>query len=267
MEARLIRAARAEVQPPGEDLAPIRLPQGGYRRGVPAHQGRARGEGRRRLHLPGAVRQRVPRTAGEGGAGGGLPDPTLHEGHGRADPVRAVRPGRHGAVPDALRRPRRSRALRRARPEARLLPDLPGRAPRSARTTHGRPRPTRSGTRRRRWFATGSGRSPTRWLGPARTPGSSGAGRSRSATGIEHRGSNGGSLVRGDGAEPIPLPCPRERADELAAVRAWVRSHRPRIVEGEAGLAEPVDGGAAIARIQAQARTSDDRRAGARPRS
>lgn len=77
----------------------------------------------------------------------------------------------------------------------------------------------------------------------------------------------GGSLVRGDGAEPISLPCPRERADELAAVRAWVRSHRPRIEGGEAGLAELVDGGAAIARIQAQSRTSDDRRAGARPRS
>jgi hypothetical protein len=78
---------------------------------------------------------------------------------------------------------------------------------------------------------------------------------------------NGGSLDRGDGSEPIPVPCPRERADELAAVRAWMRSHRPRIVEGEEGLAETVDGGAAIARIQAQARASDDRRAGARPRS
>ena len=39
------------------------------------------------------------RTPGEGGARGGLPDPALHEGHGRADPVRAVRPGRHGTVP------------------------------------------------------------------------------------------------------------------------------------------------------------------------
>ena len=77
---------------------------------------------------------------------------------------------------------------------------------------------------------------------------------------------DGGSLDLGDGAEPISVPCPRERADELAAVRAWMRSHRPRIVQGEAGLAEPVDGGAMIARIQAQARASDDRRTGARPR-
>jgi DNA polymerase-3 subunit epsilon len=77
---------------------------------------------------------------------------------------------------------------------------------------------------------------------------------------------SGGSLVRGDGAEPIPLPCPRERADELAAVRAWIRSHRPRIADGGIGLAEPVDGGASLAQILAQARTSDDRQAGARPR-
>jgi DNA polymerase-3 subunit epsilon len=78
---------------------------------------------------------------------------------------------------------------------------------------------------------------------------------------------SGGSLVRADGAEPIALPCPRERADELAAVRGWVRNNRPRIVDSDCGLAEPVEGGAAIARILAQARNSDDRKAGTRPRS
>ena len=75
-----------------------------------------------------------------------------------------------------------------------------------------------------------------------------------------------GSLIRDDGAEPIPSPCPRERADELAAVRAWMRSNTPRVARSEVGLAEPIDGGAAIARIQAQARTSEDHRVGARRR-
>ena len=77
----------------------------------------------------------------------------------------------------------------------------------------------------------------------------------------------GGALVRGDGAEPLQIPCSRETADELAAVRGWLRANHPRVQDCGRPLAEPVDGGAAIARIQAQVRATDDDRPRARARS
>jgi DNA polymerase-3 subunit epsilon len=59
-----------------------------------------------------------------------------------------------------------------------------------------------------------------------------------------------GSLVcSGEDPGPIALPCPRERADELSAVRSWLSSN-PVVVEAcSRPLAEPSEGGAAIARI------------------
>jgi DNA polymerase-3 subunit epsilon len=66
-----------------------------------------------------------------------------------------------------------------------------------------------------------------------------------------------GALVRGDRAEPFPLPCPRERADELAAVRGWLRAHPARVEACDRPLAEPVDGGAALARVTARLRALD----------
>jgi len=61
----------------------------------------------------------------------------------------------------------------------------------------------------------------------------------------------GGALARADepDVEPIPVPCPRERADELSAVRSWLARNPVRLVACDAPLAEPVDGGARIARI------------------
>jgi DNA polymerase-3 subunit epsilon len=61
----------------------------------------------------------------------------------------------------------------------------------------------------------------------------------------------GGALARaGDPApEPNPVPCPRERADELSAVRSWLARNRVRLLSCEGPLAESVDGGARIARI------------------
>ena len=57
---------------------------------------------------------------------------------------------------------------------------------------------------------------------------------------------------------PISLPCPRERADELAAVRSWLMRHPARVTGGAGPWpSEPVDGGAAIARITAQARSAE----------
>ena len=61
----------------------------------------------------------------------------------------------------------------------------------------------------------------------------------------------GGALARADepDVEPIPVPCPRERADELSAVRSWLARNPVRLVSCDRPLAEPVDGGARIARI------------------
>ena len=54
-------------------------------------------------------------------------------------------------------------------------------------------------------------------------------------------------------ADPLGLPCPRERADELAAVRSWLARHPVRVLEADVPPAEPVDGGASIARILSKA--------------
>jgi DNA polymerase III subunit epsilon len=59
----------------------------------------------------------------------------------------------------------------------------------------------------------------------------------------------GGSLVRGDGAEPIELPCPRERADELRALGGWLERNRVRVDAAGRPPAEPVDGGHDLARV------------------
>jgi DNA polymerase-3 subunit epsilon len=68
---------------------------------------------------------------------------------------------------------------------------------------------------------------------------------------------NGGALVRGDGAEPMALPCPRDRADELAAVRGWLARNPTRLDEAGIPPAEPVDGGAQLARLLARARAAE----------
>jgi DNA polymerase-3 subunit epsilon len=66
-----------------------------------------------------------------------------------------------------------------------------------------------------------------------------------------------GALVGPDDAEPLSLPCGRDRADELAAVRGWLRTHRPRVESCDRAPAEAVDGGAAIARIRARLSGTD----------
>lgn len=53
---------------------------------------------------------------------------------------------------------------------------------------------------------------------------------------------------------PLVRPCPRERADELSAVRSWIATHRPRIERCDRAPAEPVDGGAILARVLARTR-------------
>ena len=82
----------------------------------------------------------------------------------------------------------------------------------------------------------------------------------RTDAGATIRFAGGALTLEGDhGApgDPLPLPCPRERADELAAVRSWFARNRVRIVSCDGcPPSEPVDGGATIARVQAQARAA-----------
>jgi DNA polymerase-3 subunit epsilon len=96
-----------------------------------------------------------------------------------------------------------------------------------------------------------------------------GAGRLEvAAEGARRLAFEGGALARAgdaeDETEPIPFPCPRERADELSAVRSWLAHNPVRVLACDVPLAEPVDGGARIARILRWSR--DPETAGARRR-
>ena len=63
-----------------------------------------------------------------------------------------------------------------------------------------------------------------------------------------------------DGA--FTVPCPRERADELAAVRSWIVEHRPRVEGCDRAPSEPIEGGAAVARVLARTRGATPPRRG-----
>jgi DNA polymerase-3 subunit epsilon len=80
--------------------------------------------------------------------------------------------------------------------------------------------------------------------------------RDREGRGLTLRG---GALVRDPGDGPLGAPCPRERADELSAVRAWIARADVRIDATEESLAEPVEGGVQLhrllGRLRAAART------------
>ena len=69
----------------------------------------------------------------------------------------------------------------------------------------------------------------------------------------------GGALARGDDEEEVSLPCPRNRADEVAAVRSWLGSNATTLVAADPPLAEPTDGGAALHRVLGALRSADRR--------
>lgn len=73
-----------------------------------------------------------------------------------------------------------------------------------------------------------------------------------------------GWLVRDPADTPPPRPCPRERADELTAVRSWLEHHPMRVEEAGPSIAEPVDGGAALHRLLTRLRAPDHAGRGAR---
>jgi DNA polymerase III subunit epsilon len=60
--------------------------------------------------------------------------------------------------------------------------------------------------------------------------------------------------------EVVAMPWPRERADELAVVRSWISRERPRVTRCEHPPMEPVDGGAALARVLGRIRKATARR-------
>jgi DNA polymerase-3 subunit epsilon len=77
------------------------------------------------------------------------------------------------------------------------------------------------------------------------------------------RGSLTGAALEGQpgAGEPIGSPAPRERADELSAVRSWLRRHPTRVLDCDVPPAEPVDGGRDLARVLGRIRAADRGRA------
>ena len=70
----------------------------------------------------------------------------------------------------------------------------------------------------------------------------------RDAAGHRFRLRRGG-LIRNADDEPLGAPCPRERADELSALRAWVARNEVRVESSAEPFAEPVAGGAELHRV------------------
>ena len=236
--------ARAEVQPARQDLATLRVPQGRPRRGVPPAEGRP---SRRRpaTDAPTSVRstrprppvspkrrsRRSPRSA----------DAPAMRARTRFAPCALADMGRCVAPCDGRIDPERYGELVR-----RLVSSLtsPGGLLEALerRMAH---LADRNASRRPAWCATGSARWPTPGAAAEATRGSW----ARDAHGPRRRrrrrsGSSAGAMVAA-GTSSRSAPVPRERADELAAVRSWFRANHPRVEACGRPLAEPVDGGAA----------------------
>ena len=71
--------------------------------------------------------------------------------------------------------------------------------------------------------------------------------------------------MRDDAEPPIPLPCPRERADELAGVRSWLSRNAVRVDAADTPPAQAVAGGAQIARVLQRVRDAELPPLGRRP--
>jgi DNA polymerase-3 subunit epsilon len=59
-------------------------------------------------------------------------------------------------------------------------------------------------------------------------------------------------------ANPIGSPAPRDRADELAVVRSWIRRHPGPVLACDEPPSEPVAGGRELARLLMRIRAADD---------
>ncbi|MEX1047875.1 MAG: DEDD exonuclease domain-containing protein [Actinomycetota bacterium] len=67
----------------------------------------------------------------------------------------------------------------------------------------------------------------------------------------------GGALEDGRGSEPIGRPCPRDRAEELSAVRRWLARNPVVVEEAENPPLEQVEGGALLHRLLAKLRAAE----------
>jgi hypothetical protein len=61
-------------------------------------------------------------------------------------------------------------------------------------------------------------------------------------------------------AAPIGSPAPRDRADELAVVRSWVRRHPGEVLDCDDAPAERVAGGRELADVLMRISGADDPR-------
>ena len=66
-----------------------------------------------------------------------------------------------------------------------------------------------------------------------------------------------GGLIRSQADQPLGAPCPRDRADELAALRAWVVRNEVRVETADVSFSEPVAGGAELHRLLRTLRARD----------
>ncbi len=67
----------------------------------------------------------------------------------------------------------------------------------------------------------------------------------------------GAALINGHQPDPIALPCSRERADELSAVRGWLVRNPVVVEDAESPPVELVAGGAELHRIRSLLREAD----------
>ena len=254
--------ARAEVQPPGQDLAEVRLPSDRRRRGVPADQGRARD---RRAAAPSSARS--PRRSLARLAKEALEDvfpirrcTTAMRASTRFAPCALAEMHRCLAPCDGRAGPERYEELVRSLISSLSTPGgLLGTLEARMRDLAEQERFEEAALARDRLRALAEALARSRidgWL--LRTDDLV----LRDAAGHRFRLRRGG-LIRNAGDGPLGAPCPRERADELSALRAWVARNEVRVESSAEPFAEPVAGGAELHRLLGTLRARD-RTGGAR---
>ena len=223
-------------------------------------------EARRRPPLPRPVRELGPRTTRQGGPRGSRADPPVHDARcapgTRFAPCALADMGRCVAPCDGRTDPERYGELVRwlasslSTSPGELLEALERRMStladaerfEEAASVRDRLRALAEGTRRSRsdaWLI-GAGRLELRHEPDQVLCGSITA---RSCANAQaDRGPKTSPTSTLD-AEALVEPCPRERVDELAAVRSWIATHHPRVDGCDRRPAEPVEGGATLARV------------------
>ena len=190
-----------------------------------------------------------PRAPGEGGARGGLPDPSVHDADARGDPVRAVRARRHGrcvAPCDGRAGPERYGELVRSLISSLSTPGgLLGTLEARMRDLAEQERFEEAGLARDR-----PGRSPRRSCARDRTRGCSAAATSSCRDGAgrataPRAGRWCAAEVRRRSAAPVPAG-PGRRALGAPGV---ARAGEVTVDAAEVPLAEPVAGGAELHRL------------------